>query len=114
MHVYINSLLCPLDLHLSIPIPQCRVPVPISAQAPVPPPPVTNVREAMDLLKTDQEKLISGLTHSTLDVNFSEGNAQGMTMLHYAAMVIILDVARQHACIRVVSIYSKSCLMFLI
>ena len=61
---------------------QAHVPVPISAQAPV-----TNVSEAMQLLRTDQESLISGLTHSKLNVNFAGGNAPGMTLLHYAAMV---------------------------
>ena len=48
---------------------------------------MTNVSEAMQLLRTDQESLISGLTHSKLNVNFAGGNAPGMTLLHYAAMV---------------------------
>ena len=60
---------------------QSQVPVPISGQAPI-----VSVTDAVPLLRTSQEKLISGLTHSKLDVNFT-GNTQNMTLLHYAAMV---------------------------
>jgi hypothetical protein len=56
-------------------------PVPSSAQ-----PPVSSVTEALQLLKTNQERLISGLTRSQLNVNFTGGTAPGMTLLHYAAM----------------------------
>ena len=37
------------------------------------------------LLRTNLEMLMQGLSHSNLDVNFK--GEQGMTLLHYAAMV---------------------------
>ena len=50
--------------------------------------------EALQLLKTNQEKLISGLTHSKLDVNFP-GGSTGMTLLHSAAMVRMYSELRE-------------------
>ena len=44
-----------------------------------------DVDNIVQLLRTTQEKLIHGLTHSRLDVNYT--GEQGMTLLHYAAMV---------------------------
>ena len=45
----------------------------------------TDVDNIVQLLRTTQETLIHGLTHSQLDVNYV--GKQGMTLLHYAAMV---------------------------
>ena len=49
-----------------------------------------DVDSIVQLLRTTQEKLIHGLTHSRLDVNYT--GEQGMTLLHYAAMVWICTI----------------------
>ena len=51
-----------------------------------------DVDTIVQLLRTTQEKLIHGLTHSRLDINYT--GEQGMTLLHYAAMVCLYSTSQ--------------------
>lgn len=47
-----------------------------------------DVTAIVQLLRTSLDKLIHGVTHSKLDLNYK--GEQGMTLLHHAAMVWLL------------------------
>ena len=77
-----------LEHHMSIIIVviiTCLVQSPVPRASPQMPVGRTDVDSIVQLLRTTQETLIHGLTHSHLDVNYV--GEQGMTLLHYAAMV---------------------------
>ena len=63
----------------------CLVQSPVPRASPQLPVGRADVDSIVQLLRTTQETLIHGLTHSHLDVNYV--GEQGMTLLHYAAMV---------------------------
>ena len=72
----VGNLLCECYLPSQTVVPKASPQMPIGK---------ADVDTIVQLLRTTQEKLIHGLTHSRLDVNYT--GEQGMTLLHYAAMV---------------------------
>ena len=72
----LGNLLCKCHLSFQTAVPKASPQLPVGK---------ADVDSIVQLLRTTQEKLIHGLTHSRLDVNYT--GEQGMTLLHYAAMV---------------------------